>query len=48
MERALLDAFDGTRTAAQLEAWLRERFGDVLPSTREAAAVLKSMIERCG
>jgi hypothetical protein len=48
MERALLERFDGTRPASELEAWLTERFGDTLPSRREAAAFLKMMIERCG
>jgi protein arginine N-methyltransferase 1 len=48
MERALLERFDGTRSAAELEAWLNEQFGETLPSRREAAALLKTMIERCG
>jgi type I protein arginine methyltransferase len=48
MERALLGQFDGTRPASELEAWLTERFGDTLPSRREAAAMLKAIIERCG
>jgi len=48
MERALLDRFDGASSAADLEAWLREHFGELLPSEREAAAFLKATIERCG
>jgi predicted RNA methylase len=48
VERALLDRFDGTTSIAQLEAWLLERFGDRLPSAREAAAFLKATIDRCG
>jgi SAM-dependent methyltransferase len=48
MERALLEQFDGTRPASELEAWLTERFGDTLPSRGEAAALLKTIIERCG
>jgi len=48
MERALLDRFDGASSAKDLEAWLRERFGELLPSEREAAAFLKAAIERCG
>ena len=48
MERALLERFDGTRPAVELEAWLAERFGETLPSRREAGAFLKAMIERCG
>jgi len=48
MERAVLDQFDGTRSSSDIEAWLRNRFGDTLPSAREAAAFLKSMIHRCG
>ncbi|HET9362617.1 MAG TPA: 50S ribosomal protein L11 methyltransferase [Vicinamibacterales bacterium] len=48
MERALLDRFDGTSPARQLETWLRERYGELLPSNQEAAAFLRSTIERCG
>jgi protein arginine N-methyltransferase 1 len=48
MERDLLDRFDGTHSAAELEAWLTNRSGSVLPSAREAAAFLKQTIERCG
>lgn len=48
MEHALLGRFDGTCPAADLEDWLNERFGQTLPSRREAAAFLKAMIERCG
>ena len=48
MERELLDRFDGTRSAAELESWLAFRSRSVLPSPREAAAFLKQTIERCG
>jgi precorrin-6B methylase 2 len=48
MERDLLDRFDGTHSAAQLESWLVARSAPVLPSPREAAAFLKQTIERCG
>ena len=48
MEHALLERFDGTASAAELERWLIERFGEQLPSAREAAAFLKATIERCG
>jgi predicted RNA methylase len=48
MERALLDTFDGTSSAADLERWLIQRFGEQLPSAREAAAFLKATIERSG
>jgi len=48
MERALLERFDGTSPAADLRSWLREHFGDQLPSQREAESFLKSTIERCG
>jgi protein arginine N-methyltransferase 1 len=48
MERALLDRFDGTSAAEELLAWLRERFGELLPSKREAVVFLRSTIERCG
>jgi type I protein arginine methyltransferase len=48
VERELLDRFDGTRSAADLESWLAFRFRSVLPSAREAAAFLKQTIERCG
>ena len=48
MERELLDRFDGTRSAAELESWLAFRSKSVLPSAREAAAFLKQTIERCG
>ena len=47
-ERALLDRFDGSASISQLESWLLERFGDRLPSAREAAAFLKATIDRCG
>jgi protein arginine N-methyltransferase 1 len=47
-ERALLDRFDGVRPASELEAWLSERFKDVFPSRSDAAALLKSTIDRCG
>jgi hypothetical protein len=48
MERELLGKFDGMTRAADLERWLLERFGNELPSPREAAAFLKATIERCG
>jgi predicted RNA methylase len=48
MERDLLGRFDGTASSAELERWLLDRFGDRLPSAREAAAFLKSTIDRCG
>jgi protein arginine N-methyltransferase 1 len=48
MERELLDRFDGTTSAADLERWLLQRLGTQLPSAREAAAFLKSTIDRCG
>ncbi len=48
VERDLLDRFDGTRSAAELESWLAFRSRSVLPSAREAAAFLKQTIERCG
>src|SRR4029453_18855225 len=48
LERDLLDRFDGTRSAAELESWLAIRSQSVLPSTREATAFLKQTIERCG
>jgi protein arginine N-methyltransferase 1 len=48
MERDLLDRFDGTHSAVELETWLTGRTGSVLPSAREAAAFLKQTIERCG
>jgi len=48
MERALLDRFDGTRSAAELETWLREHYDGLLPSERAAEAFLKATIERCG
>jgi predicted RNA methylase len=46
IERDLLDRFDGTRSAAELEQWLASK--SVLPSSREAAAFLRQTIERCG
>jgi protein arginine N-methyltransferase 1 len=48
IERELLGKFDGTTSAADLERWLVERFGDQLPSPREAAAFLKATIARVG
>jgi predicted RNA methylase len=48
MERALLDRFDGTCTAAELEAWLTDRFASALPSSQEATALVKATIDRCG
>lgn len=48
IERDLLERFDGTHSAAELESWLVTRAASVLPSPREAAAFLKSAIERYG
>jgi enediyne biosynthesis protein CalE3 len=48
IERELLDRFDGTTSAADLERWLLERFGTQLPSARDAAAFLKATIDRSG
>jgi protein arginine N-methyltransferase 1 len=48
MERALLDRFDGTSAVEELQAWLCDRFGELLPSNREAVTFLRSTIERCG
>ncbi len=48
LERALLDRFDGTHTIADLEAWLASAVDGALPSRREAAALLRSVVERCG
>ena len=48
IERDLLDRFDGTHSAAELESWLVARAGPVLASPREAAAFLKQTIERFG
>jgi hypothetical protein len=48
IERDLLDRFDGTHSAEELESWLVARSAAVLPSPREAAAFLKQTIERCG
>jgi hypothetical protein len=48
VERALLDRFDGRTPAADLETWLSARFGDLLPSRREAAAFVRDAIERWG
>ena len=48
LERELLDRFDGTHSAAELESWLTIRSESVLPSAREAAAFLKQTIERYG
>ena len=48
IERELLDRFDGTYSAAELESWLRGRAETVLPSAQEASALLKRTIERCG
>jgi protein arginine N-methyltransferase 1 len=48
LERDLLDRFDGTHSAAELESWLTARTEPVLPSRREAAAFLKQTIERYG
>ena len=48
VERDLLDRFDGTHSAAELESWLASRSSTVLPSSRETAAFLKQTIERFG
>jgi hypothetical protein len=48
MERALLDRFDGSASSSELRRWLLERYRELLPSEEEAAALLKSTIERCG
>ncbi len=48
IERALLERCDGTRTMLELETWLTSAFDDALPSRREAAALLRSVVERCG
>ena len=48
MEHELLGKFDGATSAADLERWLLTRFGDQLPSAREAAAFLKATIDRVG
>jgi protein arginine N-methyltransferase 1 len=48
IERDLLDRFDGTHSAAELQSWLTTRAGSVLPSAGEATAFLKQTIERCG
>jgi protein arginine N-methyltransferase 1 len=48
MERALLERFDGSATAAELQHWLQERFRDLLPTDQEAESFLKATIARCG
>ena len=48
VERALLDRIDGRTPAAELEAWLAAHFSDLLPSRREAAAFLRTAIDRWG
>jgi predicted RNA methylase len=48
VERELLDRFDGTHSAGELELWLAARSSSVLPSAGEATAFLKQTIERCG
>jgi len=48
VERALLDRFDGLSTAADLEEWLQQEFGEQFASSHEASALLKAVIERCG
>ena len=48
VERSLLETFDGSRSADELERWLTQTFPEQLPSRREAAALLKATIERCG
>jgi protein arginine N-methyltransferase 1 len=48
IERELLERFDGSHSAAQLESWLAVRSRTVLPSPHEAAAFVKQAIERYG
>jgi hypothetical protein len=48
VERDLLERFDGSHSAAELESWLTTRSRSVLPSAGGAAAFLKQTIERCG
>jgi len=48
MERALLERFDGSTTASELQRWLQERFRDLLPTDQEAESFLKATIARCG
>jgi hypothetical protein len=48
MERALLERFDGSATASELQRWLQERFRDLLATDQEAESFLKATIERCG
>jgi protein arginine N-methyltransferase 1 len=48
IERDLLDRFDGTHSAADLESWLADRSASVLPSGLETTSFLKQTIERCG
>lgn len=48
VERDLLERFDGTHSAAQLESWLAVRSRSVLPSAHEAAVFLKQTIDRYG
>jgi hypothetical protein len=47
LERALLERCDGTRTMLELETWLASAFDDAVPSRRELAALLRSVVERC-
>lgn len=48
LERDLLNQFDGTHSAVELEAWLTSQGESTLPSARAASAFLKQTIERCG
>jgi hypothetical protein len=48
MERTLLDRFDGSTSAADLQKWLRERYGDLLLTDTEAESFLKATIDRSG
>jgi protein arginine N-methyltransferase 1 len=48
MERALLERFDGSATASELQRWLQERFRDLVATDQEAESFLKATIERCG
>jgi hypothetical protein len=48
VERELLERFDGSHSAAELESWLTTHSRSVLRSAGGAAAFLKQTIERCG
>jgi len=48
VQRALLDRFDGRTSTADLEEWLTARFGEILPTRREAAAFVQAAIDRWG